>query len=725
MATDFEIHGKTDLDGSGVNSGLSAMTVAAGQLIGEFVQKAISGLQQVVNAGIDFNAQMQTYITNFTTMLGGNEQAAQALVGQLKELGASTPLAVADLTSAAQTLLNFGAADAASMTDTLKMIGDVALGDAGKMQALSLAYGQMYSTGKLQGQDLLQMINAGFNPLQELSAMGYGTVAELKEKMSDGAISVEMVQAAFAHATAEGGKFYNAMANASQTFSGRLSTLKDNATALAGSLTGALTDSLTDLMPQVNDAVLQLTDAFETGGMEGMLQAGASMVSALASQCVAALPELLASATDWGVQLLTRLADGAEEGIPQLLAKALPMLEQFTANLRENAGRLVDAGIHLLQSLMTGLMNALPELLAYVPQIVINLAGVINDNAPKLLLAAAELIAQLAFGLVQSIPTLLENLPQIITAIVDVFTAFNWISLGRNIIAFLRDGITSMIAAVQTAGTNVHQSLYNAIAELPQKLLNLGKSAIESLSTGVQTLLYEAQMAGVSVFNVIWNALAALPAHLLGLARDAMLQIISGIANSLSAVISAAGGLRSGIVNAIKALPQNLLSLAESAVTQVKTALTSVNWHGIGSNIIDGIISGIGAAIGGLVSAAANAAASALKAAKSALGIKSPSKRFRDEVGAQIPAGTAEGVNEHAEEAVDAARRNAEQMVAAAQSAVFENQIQTGDQITQTGITAQTTLQASWRGESVTILQVDGREVARTTAPYMDEQLNW
>ena len=637
MATDFEIHGKADLDGSGVNSGLSAMTVAAGQLIGEFVQKAISGLQQVVNAGIGFNAQMQTYITNFTTMLGGNEQAAQALVGQLKELGASTPLAVADLTSAAQTLLNFGAADAASMTDTLKMIGDVALGDAGKMQALSLAYGQMYSTGKLQGQDLLQMINAGFNPLQELSAMGYGTVAELKEKMSDGAISVEMVQAAFAHATSEGGKFYNAMDNASQTFSGRLSTLKDNATALAGSLTGALTDSLTDLMPQVNDAVLQLTDAFETGGMEGMLQAGASMVSALASQCVEALPELLASATDWGVQLLTRLADGAEEGIPQLLAKALPMLEQFTANLRENAGRLVDAGIHLLQSLMTGLMNALPELLAYVPQIVINLAGLINDNGPKLLSAGLGLIAQLIVGILSAIPDLLAAMPKIVEAIFSVIQAFNWLALGKNIITALKNGITAMAGAVR----------------------------------------------------------------------------------------GAANGIFTTIRNALTSLPGSLLQIAKNAVSSIVSAFRGQNWGSIGSSIISGIVNGIGAAIGGLVSAAANAAASALKAAKSALGIKSPSKRFRDEVGAQIPAGTAEGVNEHAEEAVDAARRNAEQMVAAAQSAVFEKQIQTGDQITQTGVTAQTTLLASWRGVSVTILQVDGREVARTTAPYMDEQLNW
>ena len=107
MATDFEIHGKADLDGSGVTSGLSAMTVAAGQLISDFVQKAISGLQQVVNAGIDFNAQMEQYQVAFTTLLGSAEQAIDAL-DAIKADAAETPFDTATLVRANQFLISTG-----------------------------------------------------------------------------------------------------------------------------------------------------------------------------------------------------------------------------------------------------------------------------------------------------------------------------------------------------------------------------------------------------------------------------------------------------------------------------------------------------------------------------------------------------------------------------------------------------------------------------------------
>ncbi|MBQ7860350.1 MAG: tape measure protein [Faecalibacterium sp.] len=635
---DFKITGDTSLDGSGLQQDLSSLTVAAGNLIADFARNVANALGQAVQAGINFNAQLETYTTNFTTMLGGSADAAQQLVGELQALGAATPLAITDLTNAAQTLLAFGAADAADMTDTLTMLGDVALGDAQKLQSLALAYGQMVSTGKLQGQDLLQMINAGFNPLQELSEMGYGTVADLKEKMSKGAISVVMVQAVFEPATSAGGNFYGAREAASHTFTGQLSTLEDNASALAGALTEGLTNQMSaTLLPQANRMVEQLTDAFRENGIEGMLDAAAGMIEGYVSGLWEQLPTLLTTATDYAVEMIRSLAAGLQTGIPELLAQALPMMEQFTASLRENAGRLVDAGLELLHSVMSGLMAALPDLLAYAPQIIINLAGVINDNAPKILASGFSLIVQLITGILSAIPDLLAATPKIVEAIFSVIQAFNWTGLGRSIITGLKNGISAMVGAVKGAADGIFVTIRNAITGLPQSLLQIARNAI------------------------------------------------------------------SAVVNAFR----------------------GQNWASIGSNLINGVVSGIGSAIGGLVQAAANAAYSAFQAAKHALGIRSPSRKGKEEVGKPFVQGIAGGVEENADLVEQAGRASAEDMLAAARDTVYDGQRQTGESISRTGTGAQTALQASWKGESVTILEVDGREVARSTAPYMDEQLLW
>ena len=636
-APDFEIIGQTVLDGSGLKQGISAMTVAGGQMLADFAETAVQQLGRVMQSGIDFNASMETYMTNFTTMLNGNGEAAQQLVGELQALGASTPLAITDLTNAAQTLLSFGAADASTMTDTLRMIGDVALGDANKMQSLSLAYGQMVSTGKLQGQDLLQMINAGFNPLQELSEMGYGTVAALKDKMSDGAISVEMVQAAFEHATSEGGKFYRAMEASSKTFSGQMSTLKDNATALTGALTEDLFGKLSeDVLPAAIGLVEQFSTAFNEGGISGMAELGANMVTDLVTGLAESAPDLLTQGTDLAIGLIDSLASGVTQGIPQLMEMALPMLLDFSASIRENAGNLVDSGIDLILNLMQGLMDSLPTLLAYVPQIVINLAGVINDNAPKILNMGIQLIGKLITGIMKAIPALIKAAPKIVEAVVDVIRAFNWLHLGKTIIDGFCKGIKIMIGAVKEAGGNVFKGIWNVLKDLPEKL-----------------------------------------AHLAG-----------------------------------------------QAVGKIIKEFKGKNWWEIGGNIIKGIMSGITHSIASLAQAAAQAALSALNAAKHALGIHSPSRKARDEIGKPFAQGVAVGVEDNADEAAEAARQSAEDMVLAARRAVVENQSQTAETITSTGTSAQAALNASWHGESTTIIEMDGREVARATAPYIDEQLD-
>lgn len=198
----------------------ASMAFAKGMLAGGV---AIGGLGALAIEAASDAEQAQTA---FTTMLGSAEKA-QSFIADMKAFAAKTPFETKDISDAAQTMLAFGISSDKVMGN-VQMLGDVALGNKEKFRLLSLAFAQVQSSGKLMGQDLLQMVGQGFNPLQIISEKTGKSMAELKEEMEKGAISADMVTEAFKIATSEGGRFYGGMEAQSKTFAGTLSTLSDN-----------------------------------------------------------------------------------------------------------------------------------------------------------------------------------------------------------------------------------------------------------------------------------------------------------------------------------------------------------------------------------------------------------------------------------------------------------------------------------------------------------------
>ncbi len=186
------------------------------------VEKVSQAFQSMVGSSLDFEQQQ----ANMRTLLNGDAEATDNLIGKIREYGKATVYDRSGLIEAQKTMMAFGL-DAEYAFGKLKNIGDIALGDKQKMQSLALAFSQMSSTGKLMGQDLLQMINAGFNPLEVISQKTGRSMAELKEEMGKGAISAEMVAQAFEWATEEGGRFYQGAETAAQTTAGKIAKVKD------------------------------------------------------------------------------------------------------------------------------------------------------------------------------------------------------------------------------------------------------------------------------------------------------------------------------------------------------------------------------------------------------------------------------------------------------------------------------------------------------------------
>ena len=216
-----------------------------------------SGIGAVTKLGME----AETTATAFEVLVGSEEKAA-GLLKQLDKFAADTPFNKLQLTQNAQQMINFGVASDKVM-GYLQQLGDISGGDAERFSSLSLVFGQVSASGKLMGQDLLQFINAGFNPLKELEAMTGKSYKELQELMSKGEITFDHVAAAMANATGEGGKFHGMMEKQSQTLGGRWSTMVDTIQQKALSLFDKIAEPLKGLLDIVNMIIPPIASVFE------------------------------------------------------------------------------------------------------------------------------------------------------------------------------------------------------------------------------------------------------------------------------------------------------------------------------------------------------------------------------------------------------------------------------------------------------------------------------
>lgn len=237
--------------------------------------QAANTLKGMINLGAEAESAGMAF-----EVLTGSAGDARDLITGLRDLAAKTPLQLSDTQSAARTMLSFSVATQ-DILPTLKMLGDVTGGNADRFKMMTLAYSQMAAAGRMMGQDLLQMINSGFNPLQEISRKTGESLVDLKKRMEDGAISSQEVAEAFKTATAEGGKFFGMIDRMATTTEGKMAKLTDQVKSLAREIGEALAGPLNDIMDVASGVAgsaggLRINERFSVG--YGALKAMASDV---------------------------------------------------------------------------------------------------------------------------------------------------------------------------------------------------------------------------------------------------------------------------------------------------------------------------------------------------------------------------------------------------------------------------------------------------------------
>lgn len=360
-------------------------------------------------------------------------------------------------------------------------------------------------------------------------------------------------------------------------------TAKEAATTIEGSMNSA--KAAWDNFLNGTATVDELVDAFGTAG------------EVIAENLGEILPRLVATVP----AAVKGVAEGFVSGFQNagLAEVGLQLLSDFANGIQEGAPTAISAGADVIANLISGIASQLPTLVPQAVSLVATLASGIVSNLPKIITAGISLLKGLVQGIINSLPTLISEGPRIINDFADAIYA----GLGQLV-----------LAGIQLLGSLVKGIVQN----IPLLISNAG----------------EIFMMFVNIFSL---------SKMISLGKSLIISLEGGISSLKSSIVTAGKNVIQNLVSGIKAFASNPVAAVKSIITKVKSAFTSISWSSVGKNIVSGIANGIKNGADAVVTAAKNAAKKALNAAKNFLGIKSPSRRFRDEVGKMMAVGMGEG----------------------------------------------------------------------------------
>ena len=365
-----------------------------------------------------------------------------------------------------------------------------------------------------------------FSTIGSIAAKGFAVAAD----------AVKGVTAVVGEGIAIGLQYNASIENQSQTFNGLIATLEENAQQLLGEIVQPISESMVStLLPAAIGVIEQLTVAFQTEGLEGMIQAGG--------------------------QILANLLSGIAQALPGLLETVVQIIQFIIDSLNLNLPQIMGAGGQILLTLVSGIIMLLPSLAELALNMIFTLVSGLAANAPMI-------TAQAGTMLITWINTILGMLPNILQS-------------GASMIGTLLSGL---------------------VANAPQLITQAGQM-LASYVSAVASHLPDILQKGIEIIG----------------------QLLAGIIREVPGLIAAIPGI----------------------IANIGSAFLDKDWAGIGWDIISGIGRGIASAAGNIVSAAVDAAKDAVNAVKGWLGINSPSRRMRDEVGKYMAAGMGMGFEQN------------------------------------------------------------------------------
>lgn len=492
-----------------LNGGFTVLKGTMANLASQAISKVVDGFKQLVGGAVDYQKSMEYYTTSFTVMTGSADKAGET-VKKLADIGATTPFDMPQLADATSLLMNFGfSADDA--VDIMMMLGDISQGNAEKLNTIARAYGKMNSAQKVSLESINMMIDAGFNPLQEISEKTGESMQHLYNRVSKGKMSVDEITESMKRSTSEGGKYFQSMDAQSQTLDGRLSTLSDTVNSKLG-------EALQPILQKAADEwIPNVTNAIDNMDID-------SVVSVI-DEIVSGVGDLFGFIMGNGDTIISLVAG---IGAAMLTWNVASMINGVVTSIK--AFQAANEGATIAQALLNGVMNANPIML----------------------------VVTLLAGLITTIITLWNTNEGFRDAVISVWDAFK--ETVGNAITSVGEFINNLIAWFQALSESIGALLGEVIGNVQNWAFNMASMAYEAGSNFVSNVVSFISGLPSAVWNWLSNTLAK--------ARDFAGQLAQAGTN-------AARGLANNIINGIKSLPGQLYNWGVDMVKGIANGIKS------------------------------------------------------------------------------------------------------------------------------------------------------
>lgn len=508
-----------DADGASknLNDGFTVLKGTMANLASQAISKVVDGFKSLVGGAVDYQKSMEYYTTSFTVMTGSADKASET-VKKLADIGAKTPFDMPQLADATSLLMNFGF-NADDAVDSMMMLGDISQGSADKLDSISRAYGKMSSAQKVSLEDINMMIDAGFNPLQEISEHTGESMQSLYDRISHGKMSVDEITESMKRSTSEGGKYFHSMDAQSQTLDGRLSTLSDTINSKFG-------EALQPILKKAADEwIPNITNAIDNMNID-------SVISVI-DDIVFAVGDLFGFIMNNGDTIISLVAG---IGTAMMVWNVASMINGVVGAVK--AFQVANEGASVAQALLNGVMNANPIML----------------------------VATLLAGLIATIVTLWNTNEGFRNAVINVWNAFkdtvgnaitavggfidnliSWFQAlpGRigtflgNVISNVQNWASNMVSRAFETGSRFVNGVVSFIRGLPSAVWNWLSNTLNNAWNFARQLAQAGANAASGLVNNIIGKIRSLPGKLYNWGVDMVKGIANGIRNAIHHVTSA------------------------------------------------------------------------------------------------------------------------------------------------------------------------------------------
>ena len=484
----------------------------------------IAGIGKFLSASLTEGGALQQSIGGIETLFGNSanviKKAAQTA---FKDAGVSANTYMEQTTSFAASLVSSCGGNTAKAAEIAKRAMVDMSDNANKMGTDLQDIQNAYQGFAKQNYTMLDNLKLGYG----------GTKTEMARLIKD-ASTYKDSQEKLNVSVKDGDMSFSNIANA-------ISVVQDHM-KISGTTAEEESTTLTGSFGMVKASVQDFLGALSTG--DGVWRTFKNTISSLGTFIGGNLLPMIGNIGSSIVSILTN----SFNNMPGIL----DAVQKFATQIASQAPQFIKSGFEMLNKLADGIVSALPVMIAKIPTIISTFANIINDNGPTILMCGLKLIAKLALGIIQAIPTLIVNIPKIIMAIVDVWSAFNWINLGKMAITGLGNGIKALFGFLKGTGKEALDTVLINILMLPERLRALGGKGISGLVSGIKSLFGALGGAAKKIFEIIVKALASLPSKMLSIGKNIVEGIWKGIWNMGGWITKKIGDFAGGIVKSFK-----------------------------------------------------------------------------------------------------------------------------------------------------------------------------